>query len=129
VERCRVSGRARQTTWDGSLKLSGGRIISATPINFLNPDRQLKQISDTELRWLSITTGNMAGIDLILSHDEATLEIETPMGSVKKSSRRSIIGPQSPKERTSSLRGNANAPTLMMGERAARFILGEGIAA
>jgi hypothetical protein len=77
-------GRARQTTWDGSLKLSGGRIVSAKPINFLNPDRPLKQTSDTELQWSSITTGNVAGIDLILSDDDATFEIETPMGSVKK---------------------------------------------
>lgn len=77
-------GRARQTTWDGSLKLSGGRIESANPINFLNPDRPLRQTSDAELRWSSITTGNMAGIDLVVSGHDVTFEIETPMGSVRK---------------------------------------------
>jgi hypothetical protein len=74
-------GRARQTIWDGSLKIAGARIISAEPINFLNPDRPLKRVSESELAWSSITTGNQAGIDLLVSSDNATIEISTAVGT------------------------------------------------
>jgi hypothetical protein len=76
-------GRARQTTWDGTLKVYGARIVSAVPINFLNPDRPLKQVSEGELSWSSITTGNYAGVDLVLSSADATLSIETQLGTVE----------------------------------------------
>jgi hypothetical protein len=76
-------GRARQTIWDGSLKVKGAEIISALPINFLNPDRPLKHVSDTELSWSSITTGNYAGVDLVLSGSDGTIEISTLLGTVE----------------------------------------------
>jgi len=60
----------------------GAEIVSANPINFLNPDRPLKQVSRTELSWSSITTGNCAGIDLILSGDDAEIKIETAVGEL-----------------------------------------------
>jgi hypothetical protein len=75
-------GRARQTVWDGSLKITGADIVSAEPINFLNPDRPLKRASATELSWSSITTGNFSGVELVLSGTEATVEITTPQGVV-----------------------------------------------
>jgi Protein of unknown function (DUF3604) len=75
-------GRARQTVWDGTLKVEGAEIVSANPINFLNPDRPLKQISRTGLSWSSITTGNYAGIDLVLSGDDAEIKIETAVGEL-----------------------------------------------
>lgn len=75
-------GRARQTVWDGSLKISGADIVSAEPINFLNPDRPLKRMSANELSWSSITTGNLSGIELVLSGVDATVEITTPQGTV-----------------------------------------------
>jgi Protein of unknown function (DUF3604) len=74
-------GRARQTVWDGSLKVSPARILSAEPINFFNPDRPLKHVSASELAWSSITTGNCSGIDLVVSHDDADIVITTPHGS------------------------------------------------
>jgi hypothetical protein len=76
-------GRARQTVWDGTLKVSGAEIVSALPINFLNPDRPLKQVSKTELSWSSITTGNYAGVDLLLSGGDAVLEIATAVGTLE----------------------------------------------
>ncbi|RTL55242.1 MAG: DUF3604 domain-containing protein [Bradyrhizobiaceae bacterium] len=74
-------GRARQTVWDGSLKVSGARIDGFEAINFFNPDRQLKRVSDTELAWSSITTGNFAGVDLSLSGPGGSIEIKTPLGT------------------------------------------------
>ena len=73
-------GRARQTVWDGSLRVSGAQILSAEPINFFNPDRRLKRVSPSELSWSSITTGNSSGIDLVVSHDDAEIAIKTPHG-------------------------------------------------
>jgi hypothetical protein len=75
-------GRARQTVWDGSLKVTGAEILSAEPINFFNPDRPLKRISKDELSWSSITTGNFSGVDLLVSSSEATIEITTPHGAL-----------------------------------------------
>ncbi len=74
-------GRARQTVWDGSLKVSGASIVGFEAINFFNPDRPLKRVSDTELAWSSITTGNFAGVDLMLSGPNASIEITTPYGT------------------------------------------------
>jgi Protein of unknown function (DUF3604) len=75
-------GRARQTVWDGTLKVERAEIVSANPINFLHPDRPLKHMSRTELSWSSITTGNYAGIDLVLSRDDAAIKIETAVGEL-----------------------------------------------
>jgi Protein of unknown function (DUF3604) len=75
-------GRARQTIWDGTLKVSGATITNVAPINFLNPDRPLRRVSNHELAWSSITTGNFAGLDLTLSGEGARLAIVTPQGTL-----------------------------------------------
>ncbi|PZA09883.1 DUF3604 domain-containing protein [Rhodopseudomonas palustris] len=88
--RCRIEwsgaeyrGRARQTIWDGALKVAGAEITAFEPINFFNPDRPLRQVSPHELAWQSITTGNFAGVDLSLSSTDAVIEITTPLGTFK----------------------------------------------
>jgi hypothetical protein len=72
-------GRGRETLWQGKLKVSGNRIVRFAPVNFLNPERIVQEIAaGTALAWSSVTTGNLAGIDLWL--DEARrgeLGIET----------------------------------------------------
>jgi hypothetical protein len=68
--------------WDGSLKVTGADIVTAEPINFLNPDRPLRQVSKNEESWSSITTGNASGVELLLSGDDARLDITTPQGAV-----------------------------------------------
>jgi hypothetical protein len=73
-------GRARQTIWDGSLSVDGAKIVGFTPINFFNPDRQIKRAGDGKLTWSSITTGNFAGVDLMLSGTPGRIEITTPHG-------------------------------------------------
>ena len=77
-------GRARQTVWDGRLTVAGGRIESATPINFLNPERPLRQVSDHAVTWSSITAGNFAGVDLRVEAGVSSLRIETPLGTVEE---------------------------------------------
>jgi Protein of unknown function (DUF3604) len=72
-------GRGRETLWEGKLTVGGNRIARFAPVNFLNPERIVQEIvAGTALTWSSVTTGNLAGIDLWL--DEAhrgTLGVET----------------------------------------------------
>ncbi len=72
-------GRGREVIWQGKLALAGNRFGRFAPVNFLNPERKIQETSPgTALAWTSVTTGNLAGIDLWL--DEArsgSLKIET----------------------------------------------------
>jgi hypothetical protein len=72
-------GRGRETLWQGRLTLSGNRIARFAPVNFLNPERQVRETSTgTALAWSSVTTGNLAGIDLWLDDARSgILDIET----------------------------------------------------
>src|SRR5262249_23265411 len=69
----------REVLWKGALAVVGNRILRFAPVNFLNPERRVTETAPgTALAWTSVTTGNLAGIDLWL--DEArrgTLRIET----------------------------------------------------
>ena len=63
-------GRGRETMWQGKLAVTGNRIARFAPVNFLNPERKVQETAaGTALAWTSVTTGNLAGIDLWL--DEA----------------------------------------------------------
>jgi Protein of unknown function (DUF3604) len=72
-------GRGRETLWRGKLTLTDNRIARFAAVNFLNPERKVQETAPgTALAWNSVTTGNLAGIDLWL--DEArrgTLVLET----------------------------------------------------
>ena len=76
-------GRGRETVWQGRLRLDGNRIARFAPVNFLNPERPVRVVAaDSELAWSSVTTGNLAGIDLWLeAADRGTLGIETDIVS------------------------------------------------
>jgi hypothetical protein len=76
-------GRGRETVWQGKLRLAGNRIARFAPVNFLNPERQVRE-EGGGLAWTSVTTGNMAGIDLWLEDARSgTLEVETNIVSGK----------------------------------------------
>jgi hypothetical protein len=76
-------GRGRETLWQGSLSLSGNRIARFAPVNFLNPERQVRDTGG-RLEWTSVTTGNMAGIDLWVDDARGgTLTIETNIVSAR----------------------------------------------
>ena len=60
-------GRGRETLWQGKLTISGNRIVRFAPVNFLNPERTVQETAPgTTLAFSSVTTGNLAGIDLWL---------------------------------------------------------------
>ena len=76
-------GRGRETNWQGKLLLEGTRIERFEPVNFLNPERKIQEIvAGSALAWTSVTTGNLAGIDLWLAAARTgKLKIETSVVS------------------------------------------------
>src|SRR5262245_21857211 len=72
-------GRGRETVWQGKLALIGNRFSRFSPVNFLNPERKvLEAAPGTALAWTSVTTGNLAGIDLWVDRArEGRLALET----------------------------------------------------
>jgi hypothetical protein len=77
-------GRGREVIWRGSAKLTGNRIADVTPVNFLNPDRPLEfSREDGTVSWQSVTTGNMAGFDLVVEQARSgKLAIKTNVASL-----------------------------------------------
>jgi Protein of unknown function (DUF3604) len=72
-------GRGRETNWLGKLALQGNQITRFAPVNFLNPERTIQETSRGKaLTWNSVTTGNLAGVDLWLEEARrGSLKIET----------------------------------------------------
>jgi hypothetical protein len=72
-------GRGRETHWQGRLALDGNRFLRFAPVNFLNPERQVRETAPgSALAWSSVTTGNLAGLDLWLAETRrGTLRLET----------------------------------------------------
>jgi hypothetical protein len=64
-------GRARTTTWDGTLAITGNRILKAAVINNWNLDRGIQQQGELMLAWKAVTTGNYGAIDLWLETPNA----------------------------------------------------------
>ncbi len=77
-------GRGRETVWDGAASVSGATIVTARAINFLNPQRPLRHPAPDRVEWSSITTGNLAGADLLLSDDIASIAVVTPHATIER---------------------------------------------
>jgi hypothetical protein len=77
-------GRARTTVWDGGLTVTGNSIKAAHVINNWNLDRGIQTLTETELTWKAVTTGNFGGIDLMLeSPDLGDLTIFTKHARIR----------------------------------------------
>ena len=70
-------GRARTTTWDGSLEIEGTRILRTAVINAWNLDRGIQRQDATGLTFKAVTTGNYGAIDLWLEHATGKLVFKT----------------------------------------------------
>ena len=72
-------GRGRETLWQGKVTVSGNRVSRFEAVNFLNPERQVREIGlGSMFEFNSVTTGNLAGIDLWMEEERrGTLRIET----------------------------------------------------
>ena len=76
-------GRGRETVWQGELTLTDNRFMRFAQVNFLNPELNVREITPGgALSWRSVTTGNLAGIDLWLNDAQnGVLRIETSVVS------------------------------------------------
>ena len=72
-------GRGRETIWQGKLEVIGNWVDHFAAVNFLNPERRVQEITrGVTFAWTSVTTGNLAGIDLWLKEIRTgKLRIET----------------------------------------------------
>jgi hypothetical protein len=70
-------GRARTTTWDGSLAIEGARIERTAMINNWNLDRGIQSQDAASVTWKAVTTGNYGGIDLWLDGTAGRLSFQT----------------------------------------------------
>jgi Protein of unknown function (DUF3604) len=69
----RVRGRDRLTTWDGHVELSAGRIVGAVPFAMENPEKGIRERTDSRVAFVSNTTGDDDGVDVT---------VEAPAGAV-----------------------------------------------
>lgn len=65
----RLKSRGRHTNWEGSLKIAGGTFGSVTEFAFDSPRQGVTHHSTKEIRWSSITSGDLDG--LIVGIDSA----------------------------------------------------------
>ncbi len=70
-------GRARTTTWDGSLDIAGNRILRTGIINNWNLDRGIQTQDATRVTWKAVTTGNYGAVDLWLDGVSGLLAFKT----------------------------------------------------
>jgi hypothetical protein len=70
-------GRARTTTWDGNLSVSGNAIVRARVINNWNLDRGIQHQDGSTVTWKAVTTGNYGAIDLWLQQRSGRIAFKT----------------------------------------------------
>jgi hypothetical protein len=70
-------GRARTTTWDGTLRIEGTRILRTAVINNWNLDRGIQMQDAASLAFKAVTTGNYGAIDLWLERATGKLAFKT----------------------------------------------------
>jgi hypothetical protein len=70
--------RNRYTIWNGRLSLSGGRILSATPLNMYLAKEGITGWGSGHVSWRSITAGHESGILMeVDAPDETEIKFET----------------------------------------------------
>ncbi len=70
-------GRARTTTWDGSLTVSDNSIVKTHVINNWNLDRGIQHQDGSAVGWKAVATGNYGAIDLWLQQKTGRLAFQT----------------------------------------------------
>ena len=74
----RVRSRPKVVTWDGGLRVKGGKITEVTEFAFDYPNQGLVNSSETELSWKSSTGGDPDGVLMRLEgNDETEVSFKT----------------------------------------------------
>ena len=78
----RIRGRGRRAVWDGAIRLTGAKVVKATPFAFDSAADGIRKQTDREVVFSSSTTGDRDGIDLFLDQASGgTLEFQSAVGS------------------------------------------------
>ena len=73
-------GRFRAVSWDGSAHFDKAKILSTSAVNFFNRDKTIDSLSNSDLAWKSVTTGNFAGFITKLNDSRSgSIEIKTEL--------------------------------------------------
>ena len=73
-------GRFRAVSWDGSAHFDKAKILSTYAVNFFNCDKTIDSLSNSDLAWKSVTTGNFAGFIAKLNDSRSgSIEIKTEL--------------------------------------------------
>lgn len=77
-------GRGRLVKWTGKARLRGASVSQIAAINYYNPDKQPMLDGPQDIIWSTVTTGGFSAIDLWLSREEqsADIDIETNLGKL-----------------------------------------------
>jgi len=76
----RIRGRGRRVNWDGAIRVEGARIVSAKS-NFDTPVDRIVSQSESEVSFVSQTTGDTDSIDLVLDRaDRGKVAFESKAG-------------------------------------------------
>lgn len=76
----RIRGRGRRVTWDGTVRVDGATIVSATPFQFDAATDGITAQTPQELSFKSSTTGDTDGIDLVLDQaNRGTITFVSPV--------------------------------------------------
>ena len=80
----RIRGRARRATWDGTIQVSGTKILRCGIFAFDSPVEGIVTQNETRVTFKSSTVGDVDGIDLFLrSANDGTIYFNSPIGKVK----------------------------------------------
>jgi len=78
----RNKGRKRAARWDGSIECQGTNIEKAYGYAFDSPAEGIREVSENEVVWESVTTGDVDGVVLILNPaDQGVLRFVTNVTS------------------------------------------------
>ncbi|MFQ5895987.1 MAG: DUF3604 domain-containing protein, partial [Nitrospinota bacterium] len=77
----RTRGRARRASWDGELRVSGGELLGAQAVAFLEPPDRLFPPEGRRLAWQASTAGERKG--LIIEVEPAGARVEVEAGPVR----------------------------------------------
>jgi hypothetical protein len=66
----RGTARAQRVTWDGTLRVVGGRFLDVRPVGFHSPDDVVQTEGPAAISWRSATAGNHAGLVLKVQEDD-----------------------------------------------------------
>ena len=73
-------GRFRAVSWDGSAHFNKAKISSTSTVNFFNRDKAIDSLTNSDLAWQSVTTGNFAGFIIKLNDSRSgSIEIKTEL--------------------------------------------------